>query len=97
MDTELFSLLLESLSGVAVLALGFWFIIARMRSGRSDPTERYMTKHAFYESIDEGRKLADKRHESELKAIKHMSDEFREALNQTNQNHLDHVQHGHDD
>ena len=97
MDIEVFQLMLESLSGIAILALGFWFVIARLRNGRTDLTEKYVTKHAFYEAVNAGRKLADKRHEAELKAIKDIGTEFREALNQTNQNHLDHVQHGHDD
>ena len=99
MEAEIFTIILESLSGVAVLGLGFWFVIARLRNHRipDDPTEKYVTKSVFHEAIREGRELAVQRHEAELKAIQAVGTEFRTAINQTDQNHLDHVQHGHDD
>lgn len=97
MEIELLQLILESLSGVAVLALGFWFIIARMRNrAPDDPTEKYVTKKYFHDTVNEGRVLAEARHVAELQAIKEISKECQMAINQTNQNHLDHVQHGHD-
>ena len=91
MDAELLKILFESASGTTILALGIWVIISRMRNKHIEPTEKYVTKHMFYETVNENRKLADNRHTAELKAIQDVGKEFREELNQTNQNHLDHV------
>ena len=95
MEAEILTQVLSSLGGIAALSLGLWYIIFRMRNGHSpdDPAEKYVTKNTFYAKVDEGRKIQDTKHEQTIKAIQDVGTEFREVINQTNQNHLDHVQH----
>ena len=90
MDAELLKIIFESASGTTILALGFWYVISRMRrNGKTDPA--YVSKSEFHTAVTEGRDLADTRHTDTLSAIDTWGTKIETAANTDRQNLFDHV------
>ena len=93
MNAEILKLLLESTSGVTVLALGIWYLIAKLKDRKADPRDYrdYVSKRTFYETVKETRSLADKYHRETLTSIDKWGDKIEAARDIDRQNLFDHV------
>ncbi len=89
MDAEIFKIILESASGTAILALGFWYIISRMRNGKSN--SEYVTRPTFDDAVKESRELSATRHGDMMDSIDTWGTKIEAAANTDRQNLFDHV------